>query len=549
MFISSFSSSLEIFWTGFEDPQSGLDHYEACIGTRPDTCDVAPVFNCLLSSSYIKTGLNMPLNTNLYITVTGYNKVNLTVSKTSNYFAVDSTPPKVLINPKFVSNSSNPESTLVQSEKSTINLIWKFSDSESPITRHIVTLATHHEGHTPLEHVEFGQIDQLTIDLDGKNWLHNGDTYKAIVTACNAAGLCTTAESDDLLIDSTPPHMGGFETPLTWRSFLNEDNQIASEVNLTWHGFYDHESGIKRFYVGLGSTFTGNEFSNGLVEIETNGTTNEYSKPFIVRDILSDDGVVVSIVAENNAGLMSSFARVTLLALYLTPPVPTESAYGIFEIEKHSCDIHFCNKDCTCAVVGKGCTEVETNMTCNDVSALSDNAFSVSVTVYSGLEDNPQHITASSACISAHWTVEEGQSRIKRFEWTPGIKDEPYGEGIFDLVSENPWMDVGLFQYGIFCLPINRSLVHDTEYIIYVKTWITMESYQVFQSPPVLIDQTPPAIRKGEVLKDSDDKCDSDYDIIDWTDRMSACWTGVFYEAQGNIVHYIVGLGTSPGCE
>ena len=544
-----FSSSVEIFWTGFEDPQSGMNHYEACLETSPNTCNFVPMFNCLLSSSHFKSGLNMPVNTNLFVTVKGYNKNNQSVAKTSNYFIVDPTPPEILMAPKFVTDYTSSDKITVQSEKSVINLIWKFSDSESPVVRHIVTLATHHEGHTPVEHVELGKVNRLTINTDGKNWLHNGDKYKAIVTCCNAAGLCSTIESDYLLIDSTPPHVGGFKTPMTWRNFQSDGNLTASEINLTWYGFYDHESGIKRFYVGIGSTYTGNEFTNGLVEIETDGVQKDFNNSFILPDILWDEEVVVSIVAENNAGLMSSVARVTLLALYLTPKVPVENAHGVLEIEKHSCDLHFCNKDCTCAVIGKVCMEVETNLTCNDITTTSESPFSVSLRVYGGLEDNPQHITASSACLSAHWTVEEGQSEIKRFEWTLGIKDEPYGEGIFDLVYERPWMDVGNYQYAVYCLPLNRRLVHSTYYTIYVKAWVAMDTFNIFESQPLLVDQTPPAIRRGEVVKDTDDSFNTDYDIIDWTDKISACWSGVFYEAQGTIVYFIVSMGTLPGCE
>ena len=525
-----------------------MDHYVTCVGTIPGSCDVMPLTNCLLGSGHIQTGLNMPINTHLFVTVAGYNRNNKGVSKTSNYFVVDTSPPEILTTPTFVTNYTRFQAVSSQWEKSVIKLAWKFFDAESPIIRHVLTLVTHHEGHAPVENIELGQETEMTINLDDTHWLKIGDTYKAIVTACNAAGLCSSSESDDLLIDSTPPHLGGFKNQMTWQNYLNESNQILSILNLSLYGFHDQESGIKYFYIGVGKTFTDNELSNGFLKLDAKIDEVDYIESFHLNGpISSDDKVVVSVIAENNAGLMSPVARATLVALTSSHSDQYENASGIFEIEKHSCDIHFCNKDCTCAVVGKVCTEVISNLTCSSVTPTVTNPLNVSVRVYSGLSDEPQSITASSACLSAHWYVDIGISNIKRFEWTAGLKDEPYGEGIFDLSNERPWMDTGKFQYGVHCLPTNRSLKQETGYLIYVRAWVDMNTYLIFQSPPVMVDQTPPAVRKDTFVKDTDSTCANEFDHITWTQNISACWTDVFYESQGLIIYYIVGLGTEPG--
>ena len=171
-----------------------MDHFESCIGIKPGQCDIAPKFNCFLESSHIKVGLNLPENVNMYVTVTGYNKNGKNVSKTSQPFKVDSTAPVVKEKPLFFTNYSRFEMTTAQWEKSILRLNWGFEDLHSPIVKHIVTLSTHHEGHTPVEHVELGQETKLTLRLDEKNWLQDGDTYKATVTACNAAGHCSSAD-------------------------------------------------------------------------------------------------------------------------------------------------------------------------------------------------------------------------------------------------------------------------------------------------------------------------------------------------------------------
>ena len=527
-----------------------MDHYEVCLGTEPGSCDIVPLFSALLSTNHILTGLDLPLNTRLYATVFGYNKNKQSSIAASNYFIVDVSPPVIRDIPTFVTHPSWPEQIAVHWEKSVINLRWKFVDDESNIARHLITLATHHEGHTPVENVELEyNVNQITINLNDTNWLHNGDTYRAIATACNEAGLCTTAESDDLLIDPTPPHMGGLLSDQGWQNFVDGDNAPACNINISWYGFHDQESGIRLFYIGTGKTFSENDLSGGLVKVYVNETMKEYSTEIKLNSQLKNgDKIIVSVIAENNAGLKSSIARATYIALSSSKSDDgVDRANGILEIETHSCEIHFCNKDCTCATVGSVCTEVEAANSCNAYLSTESNPFNVSVSVFGGSAGHPQHITASSACLTAHWVTEEGLSEIKRFEWTLGLLDQPYGEGVFDLLHEDPWIDVAHFQYATHCVASQNSLKHNSQYVIYVKAWLTMDTYVIFPSEPVLIDQTPPTIRKGRYVLDSDETCVDDIEFTDLAAQIFACWDGVFYEAQGEIVSYVVSMGTKPG--
>ena len=545
-----FRSFVELFWTRFEDPQSEMSHYEACIGTTPYDCDIVPVFDCLLASSYIHGGLDLPIDKELFATVTGFNKNNQSVSKASRHFMVDTSPPLVSVVPHFDTSITGFNTSVYgQCEKSVLKLHWQFLDTESPVVRHIVTLKTHHEGHTPVEHVELGKENGMTIALDATNWLHNGDTYVLIVTACNAADLCTTAKSNStLLIDSTPPHLGGFQSPMPWENVLSDDGQIVGKLNMSWLGFYDYESGISKYHIGVGKTFTGHELTNGLVEFDNDILETEQNQLIYTNEGLSaGDTVIASVMAENGVGLFSPIARVTLIVSSTSPPGPTADASGSLEAEKHSCEIHFCNKDCTCAVVGQICAQADTNMTCNEITETKNNSFGVSVRVFSGIGEDPQIITASSSCLAAYWIVDEGTSAIKRFEWTIGIKDEPHGEGVFDLFTESPWMDVGKLQKSVYCSLVGQRLFHGTEYLIYLTVWVDMDTYLIYESAPVMVDHTPPAVRKGEFIKESDEACVTDYNVIDWVDKMTACWDSVFYEAQGQIVYFLVSLGTQPG--
>lgn len=44
--------------------------------------------------------------------------------------------------------------------------------------------------------------------------LHDGSRYKVVVTACNMAGLCISADTGDILVDSSKPGTGAVTLPL-----------------------------------------------------------------------------------------------------------------------------------------------------------------------------------------------------------------------------------------------------------------------------------------------------------------------------------------------
>ena len=245
-------------WVGFSDPESGIDHFEACIGSVAESCDIHPYFNCLLSSSITKTELNIPGDRDIYVTVKAINKVGILTLTSSDGFRIDNTAPTVVERPAIVMLYNYVDNEGFQYDPSVLRVQWSFGDSESPIVNHHVTLKTHHEGHSPIDNFDLGPTDRVTFSLDQVDWLHNGDSYYVIVTSCNAAGLCSSAESDDITIDYTSPHQGGFTSDLTWR---NIDEGFA-EVSLAWHSFIDVESDIREFYITISRNYSGSELSD-----------------------------------------------------------------------------------------------------------------------------------------------------------------------------------------------------------------------------------------------------------------------------------------------
>jgi len=368
----------------------------------------------------------------------------------------------------------------------------------------------------------------------------------AIVTSCNAAGLCTTDRTDDLIVDSTPPHMGGLQShiPNTWNNFLDSTNKTLSNIHLTWYGFYDQESEIEKYFITVSRTYYMQELSGSVYVVNHNLTSPTQNVNMTLSESLKrDEVIIVSIWAQNHVGLNSSISKTTLLTLSNSLVSPLES--GSFEIQKHSCDIHSCNKDCTCAVVGKPCVGVKDNTTCSEINITnSDNhTFDVS----GGLLHQNVTVTASSACLAGHWNMLPTlNDTVQRYEWSLGVQNHVVGEGIFDLSSESPWNDVGLTQQFVYCLPTNKSLVHNEDYVIYIRVWYDSTSFSVLTSPPIRVDHTPPSIQRGRYIIEGQLACSQDFDFIDWTDSISACWANVFSEQESKIIYYSVGLGTSP---
>ena len=539
-------STLHIQWTGFEDPQSDIDRFEVCVGSRTMECDVVKRFNALLHSNIIRSNLTLPTNMELFATVWALNKVGMYASASSNAFVVDESAPILKQKPTFNIRKTSKKGNTGQWDRSLLKLEWTFVDQESPITSHKISLLTHHDGHTPVENIFIGSTQHCTINLDSASWLNNGDMYVAVVTSCNAAGLCTTDRTDDLIVDSTPPHMGGLQShiPSTWYNFVDSTNKTLSKINLTWYGFYDQESEIDKYFITVSRTYFMQELSRGVHIINHYTTSQTQNVTMTLSESLQkDEMIIVSIWAQNKVGLNSSISKTTLLTLSNSPLSSLTS--GSFAIQKHSCDIHSCYKDCTCAVVGKPCVEVKDNTTCSEINRI--NVDKHSFDVFGGYLQQNVTVTASSACLAGHWNnLSTFNGTVQRYEWSLGVQNHVVGEGIFDLTSESPWNDVGLTQHFVYCLPTNKSLVHKEDYVIYVRVWYDSTSFSVFLSLPIRVDHTPPSVRRGRYIIEGHPACSKDYDFIDWTDSISACWANVFNEQQSKIMYYSVGFGTSP---
>ncbi|XP_052790272.1 uncharacterized protein LOC128224469 [Mya arenaria] len=365
------------------------------------------------------------------------------------------------------------------------------------------------------------------------------------VSSCNQADHCSEAVSDSILIDHSPPITGGFRQPMTWSGFKASNDTFITNLALSFYGFSDQESGVKAYYLTAGLNYSSSELLSLIHRKKATAnddfeTTN--ATVTLKAKLKNGDKIILSAWAENHAGLNSSIARVTVVAME-----NSNTLEGVLEVEKHSCDVHYCNNDCTCAVVGKPCTKTEHSVECSklDVSIATNRGYPI-VHVIAGLSKTHQDISPSSSCLAASWDVSFSRLlyKIHRFEWSMGLYNYSFGEGIFDN-DVMPWKDVGKNKQVIHCLERDRRLQHGAKYVIYVRAWYSSFEYSDFSSPIVTIDHTPPKVKRGKFIKDADTTCYKDFDVIDWNDTITGCWENVFQETQGHITHYTVSLGTT----
>ncbi|XP_062581992.1 uncharacterized protein LOC134243764 [Saccostrea cucullata] len=522
-------TSIMASWVGFQDPHSSVEHCEWCIGTTKEICDILPFRNSFLSNDVYLPSLWLPLRTDLFVSVMAYNNVNLTTNISSHAFRVDDTPPKVISQPKIHTlKSPLSEATQIQYDNSIIKLSWLFSDKESSISHYSISLKSHHNKRVPYEGVIHDNVNTIIIPFNATNRLLNGDKYSAVVAACNQAGLCTVSESEPILIDSSPPHLGGFTSEHFWQVSTNQTNQTSATIS--WFGFLDVESDIAFFKLSVGKTYNGGEFTNGFLQISGNQTSATI--PLYGFKPNAHNEIILSIYAINYAGLKSKTAKATVV----TSMSDKSGLRGRFLTQRYSCKTSFCNNDCTCGVVGLKCVFNGKN-TCRKVNHTNTEVFIGS----SNFSDN--FIQSSTSCIAGSWR--SNSSNITRYEWTVGLANESPGQGIFDLQKENPWTDNDLETTILFCLPAHKTLINKQKYILYVRAWVSQDEYAIFESKSITIKDTPPRVRKGKFISESRNKaCGVDIEFAESQWKICACWKNVFSDADRLV--YSFSVGTSP---
>lgn len=189
-------------WNGFQDKESGICHYEICIGSIPSLCDVSEFKNVGLANSTVVSNLNLTHNATYYTTVRATNGAGQVASASSSGVVVDLTPPK---GGKL--RDGKDFDTDVTTQDSFVSTNWdEFHDPESGISEYVVCSGTT-MGLCDL--VFPTKVDKsLAAKLEVWPAVSSGTIVYFTLWAYNHAGGMTEIYSDGMMMDNTPPNPG-----------------------------------------------------------------------------------------------------------------------------------------------------------------------------------------------------------------------------------------------------------------------------------------------------------------------------------------------------
>ena len=554
-------------WYGFHDTESGIQRFEWCVGTAPDVCDIRPWMNVYKSEYSFLTlkdvdgAVQLPLNTIIYSTVKIINYVGLTSQSSSDGFIVDNTVPYFSQQPVFnLTIGSIVPGTQIY--KTYLRIMWGSNDTISHVINHRVTIHAHVSNVSAVASQTIGNEQQILFsDLE----LVDGIRYFARVTACDQSHLCNTSSSDlSLLIDTTPPTLGTFAfDTFTLHDELNrtlpdtmtwQNEGQGAMIQLAWLGFADPHSGISNYSIIVGTGYTQDDLTNGIVSIPDTTTSEKEIQQATIQlvkplSVFSPDNVIyISIWAFNGVGLRSETNQLS----FLVTPKGSNNALGVIEHQRLDCTIASFYQECTCAALRRTCGAVTGNATTQECLPPPTSPYlniSNVVDFHRIDEDHNALVTPSLSLLAASWAFgSTGTQNLTRYQITVGLNAGP-GVGLFNQQTENLWFDVGKETFASLSLSaLNKTLLSNREYFFYVRAWVSFSICYIFKSEGIRTDITPPQLRKRYRPTDvisSTDTSDIDYQTSPSVVKFN--WYNVFFDAESGIGYFEVALGTVEG--
>ncbi|XP_067663255.1 uncharacterized protein [Haliotis asinina] len=538
-------------WRGFSDPESGLDHYEWRIGTNPGADDILKARTAAVGEVIfhtLKRDQQLPVGRTLYSTIRAFNKAGQYSEATSNGLLVDDSVPIVVTPPTVRSLMSLVPNTTIS--RTVLSLHWEFQDAESSIERQYLSISSHQLAEIDRSNLEVpGFLREYTfVNLD----LHDGSKYKVKVTACNMAGLCVSANTNNILVDSSKPNTGTFAIETDHAAKLSRHQAgwmtwNRTNLNLAWLGFSDLHSGMDHYLVTVGSHEFGTDYNTGtppekVFHSDSGGKKGDEGvlQRFTVRTrtLPSTGSVFVAIWGVNGVGLQSDAYHTELVL---------EGDSTLWLVRR--CHAYNCEGHCVCAVQGGTCSSskacpqdktdgAEKNITIKDV-----------VDLMSLDDSNDVDVSLFNTVMAATWADSSKGSPVTRYEYSIGESDGPFPVGVFDATNGRDWFDAGLQTSAFVSLPVGTSLTSGITYSLFVRAWYN-KTYTIFKSNGVLIQTTPPTVtgKTGRAVKElahpSNTKA---IDFQTQNETLFVQWSGKFLQGQRGILRYRVFISTVQG--
>ncbi|XP_067682774.1 uncharacterized protein [Haliotis asinina] len=543
-------------WHGFQDTESGVDFYEWRIGTTPGGDDILkPRYAALEEVALVTLTNTTKLTTGheMFCTVRVYDKAGLFSESTSNGFIIDNSAPEIIKRPSIDGGlGSLVAMTLIS--RSTLKVSWEVRDEESFIEKQYISISSH----------QLGEFDSSLMELPGlvreftfsKLNLHDGSRYQIRVSSCNMAGLCSTSDTEEILLDGSIPTTGALAVETDHAAQLSRHQSSymmwsPTSVHLAWLGFADLHSGIEHYKVTVGSEPFASDFLLHPLIFRHNTTGPDKDDEGIVqlftadtKDLSSRTSVFVTIWAVNHVGLLSS-------------PLHSELVLGrLGELQLvRRCRSYNCEGHCVCAALDKTCGSRQGCTVMNNGNAVVTVKDILDLRNLDGDEiannNDDADFSPCDTFLAATWAVATSQGlQPVRYEYSVGKSDQESPKGIFNGGSERVWFDAGHLQITVSLIDTGKILTSGLTYSVFVRAWYNDNTYSIFKSDGIFVDNNRPTVtdRIGNAIKEL--KALSDSKDIDYqSSNVSICvrWADKFPQGQSGHLKYRVFISTSPG--
>jgi hypothetical protein len=302
--LQSSATTISANWTAWSDAQSGVTGYEWAIGIAPGGTTVQGFTAVGLSTNATNSALALANGATYYITVRGANGVGLTSTASSNGVTIDTTPPVV-----GAVNDGPGADISQQSSATTISANWTaWSDAQSGVTGYEWAIGTSAGG---VDIQAYTSVGLSTSATNGALALSGGATYYVTVRGTNGAGGTSTASSNGVTVDATPPVAGAVNDG----PGADIDAQTSTTtISSNWTAWTDAQSGVTGYEWAIGTYAGGVDIqaytSVGASTSATNGALA----------LSSGTAYYVTVRGTNGVGLTST-ASSDGVTVDTTPPV------------------------------------------------------------------------------------------------------------------------------------------------------------------------------------------------------------------------------------
>ena len=264
------NKSIKASWPPFKDPESGIEKYYVAIGTQPFQDDIVTFENVFLATRLTKIGLTLSQGDVYYITVVAINLAGLSTNVSSFGLVIDTSSP-LAVNAD-IKDGLGDEDIDYFSPYTGLSAHWEnITDPESGIMQSQYCLGTKPLGCQIRPMTNIGGNKSFTCS-DCR--VHEGVRVYVTVQVTNGAGLCETRSSDGMLLDVSPPLMGGVidgshVTGVDYNVVIDDWN-----ISMSWFGVEDTESGVRSciwtIKSGSGITMYQDSIGNNFIYEERN---------------------------------------------------------------------------------------------------------------------------------------------------------------------------------------------------------------------------------------------------------------------------------------